>query len=59
MDWGLAVLLGFIALVVSVVVARNVCNGCPRCKIKLVEESTGDANFSGTFCCPKCGYRDE
>jgi len=50
------VLIVIIAFIAFAVIVGIVCNRCPRCKAKLAESSTGDANYSGTLYCPKCGY---
>ena len=53
------VLFVIIAFSAFAVIALIVGHRCPRCKSKLVEDSTGDINYPSTSYCPKCGYPDE
>ena len=54
-----AMLIVIIAFFATSVIVSVVFNRCPRCKIRLVESSTGDINYPSTSYCPKCGYPDE
>lgn len=54
----LAMALGVLAILVSGILRKIFPAKCPRCKTKLVEQPSGDAQVSGPLYCPKCGYTE-